>query len=69
LAGHIHPAVRCPSKAIVGGKLSCFWLTPEGMVLPAFGAFTGTKSIEPSRGDQVFVIAEDSVIPFPMIQR
>jgi DNA ligase-associated metallophosphoesterase len=68
LAGHIHPAFRCPGNSIVGGKLACFWLMPEGMVLPAFGAFTGTKSIEPLRGDRVFVIAEDSVIPFPVIQ-
>jgi metallophosphoesterase superfamily enzyme len=42
--------------------LPCFWLGKRHGVLPAFGAFTGSAVVRPSRGDQVFVIAEQEVL-------
>ncbi|HUQ28537.1 MAG TPA: ligase-associated DNA damage response endonuclease PdeM [Usitatibacter sp.] len=63
LAGHIHPAVRlsaCGEKPL---RLPCFWFGVRYGVLPAFGAFTGNAEVLPRRGDQVFVIAEDEVVP------
>ncbi len=61
LAGHIHPAVRLADG---GGafRLPCFWFAKRVGVLPAFGAFTGTATVAPRRGDQVFVIADGEVI-------
>lgn len=61
LAGHIHPAVRLSGEG-ESLRLPCFWFGARYGVLPAFGAFTGTAMIRPSRGDQVYVIAERDVI-------
>ncbi len=61
LAGHIHPAVRM-SGAGESVRLPCFWFGTRYGVLPAFGAFTGSASVRPKRGDQVFVIAESEVL-------
>jgi len=62
LAGHIHPAVRLSAEGERGVKLPCFWFGARCGVLPAFGAFTGSVSVLPKRGDQVFVIAESEVL-------
>ena len=62
LAGHIHPAVRLSSPGERALRLPCFWFGARYGVLPAFGAFTGSASVLPRRGDQVFVIAEDEVL-------
>jgi len=35
---------------------------PETGVLPAFGEFTGNHIIQPKKGDQVFVIAENRIV-------
>ena len=32
------------------------------MILPAFGQFTGTHSLDPKDSDEVFAIVEDSII-------
>jgi hypothetical protein len=32
------------------------------MVLPSFGSFTGSKAINPKKGDRVFVVTEEEVI-------
>jgi DNA ligase-associated metallophosphoesterase len=61
LAGHIHPAVHL-SDASGSLRLPCFWFSKRVGVLPAFGAFTGTATVRPRVGDQVFVIADDEVI-------
>jgi DNA ligase-associated metallophosphoesterase len=62
LAGHIHPAWRLPGSMLVREKLACFWLTPRGLILPAFGTFTGTRVIERSAQDRIFVIADTKVL-------
>jgi DNA ligase-associated metallophosphoesterase len=61
LAGHIHPAVHL-SDASGSMRLPCFWFSKRVGVLPAFGAFTGTATVRPREGDQVFVIADGEVI-------
>jgi DNA ligase-associated metallophosphoesterase len=62
LAGHIHPAVRLSGAGESSMRLPCFWFGVRYGVLPAFGAFTGSASVKPRRGDQVFVIAEEEVL-------
>lgn len=61
LSGHIHPAIALTDS---GGtmRLPCFWFAKRVGVLPAFGAFTGTATVRPRDGDQVFVIADGEVI-------
>lgn len=62
VAGHIHPGVslRGPSEKMT---LPCFYFGQSYGLLPAFGGFTGLGKIQPHRGDSVFVIVEDEVIP------
>lgn len=60
--GHIHPAIRLLGTGKQRLKLPCFLHKPKQLILPAFGQFTGTHVLEPTKQDQVFVIAEDEVI-------
>ena len=62
LAGHIHPSVRLRGNGRQYLRLPCFYFGAKQGILPAFGAFTGTATIQPQKGDRVFVIAEDVVM-------
>lgn len=62
LAGHVHPAVRLIGAARERTRLPCFWFGARTGVLPAFGEFTGLGDVDPLPGDQVFVVAGDSVV-------
>lgn len=63
LAGHIHPGVQLNGIGLRGVKVSCFHKTPDQMVIPAFGTFTGHFIISPTSDDHIFAIADDQVIP------
>jgi DNA ligase-associated metallophosphoesterase len=65
ICGHIHPGFRLEA-GIRSETLGCFWLQPTCFVLPAFGEFTGLYSVQPNRGDQVFVIAGNQVLRVPI---
>jgi len=58
ICGHIHPAVRLKGKGKVSMKFPCFWLSNKQLVMPAFGAFTGSKIVKPKKGDRVAVLTE-----------
>ena len=62
LAGHIHPAIKLKGKARQSLRVPCFYFGNENGILPAFGNFTGTASINIKKTDNVFVIAEKEVI-------
>jgi DNA ligase-associated metallophosphoesterase len=64
LAGHLHPAYRLAGRRDAV-RLPCFWFGESVGVLPAFGDFTGAKSIHPAPGDRVYMVAGDSVIAVP----
>lgn len=68
LAGHIHPAVRLNGPANDSVRLPCFWFGQYVCVLPAFGEFTGTYTVQPASGDRVFVVAEARVIEISATQ-
>lgn len=64
LAGHLHPGYRLGR----GGdaiRLPCFWFGHEAGsrigVLPAFGAFTGTATVDARIDDRIFVVSPDAV--------
>ena len=61
LAGHLHPAYRLRGLGRESIRLSCFWLTASGMVLPAFGEFTGCMEIPRASVDRIFVVAGERV--------
>lgn len=60
-AGHLHPAVK-----LVGSgeslRLRCFTLHRQCLTLPAFGAFTGCKLVEPHRDRRVFAVVDNEVM-------
>lgn len=62
LCGHIHPAVMLRGKGRQLLKLPCFFQTENQLILPAFGEFTGTYSMQPTDGDIVYTIIKDAVI-------
>jgi DNA ligase-associated metallophosphoesterase len=64
LCGHLHP-IALLTEPRAGGRtlrLPCFHVGAAQTILPAFGAFTGGKTIAPVRGDRVFVIAGGQVL-------
>lgn len=63
LAGHLHPAVNLEGAGRQSERLPCFFFGPRAGLLPAFGAFTGTARVRPGRGDRVYVVAGDEVVP------
>jgi DNA ligase-associated metallophosphoesterase len=62
LAGHVHPCAVLVGPARLRERLPCFWIGAEVAVLPAFGEFTGCAEVQPREGDEVWVVAGDSVV-------
>ncbi len=62
LAGHIHPGVRLAGAGRQRLTVPCFHVTGGGVVLPAFGAFTGLGMVSVAAGDQIFAIAGDALV-------
>ncbi len=60
--GHIHPAIKLKGFGRQNLRLSCFFKTKNQLILPAFGEFTGTYTLKPSKKDEVYVIVEDKVV-------
>ncbi|HTU25685.1 MAG TPA: ligase-associated DNA damage response endonuclease PdeM [Pirellulales bacterium] len=65
LAGHLHPALTLDDCCGSSVRSVCFWFRQRVAVLPAFGRFTGAKSVRPSASDRVFVVDSESVIEIP----
>lgn len=61
-SGHIHPAVRLKGKGRQSLRLPCFFKNKHQLILPAFGAFTGTHVLKKKRADEVYAIADAMVI-------
>ncbi|MCW2118956.1 ligase-associated DNA damage response endonuclease PdeM [Flavobacterium sp. 7A] len=59
--GHIHPGVKLFGIGRQHLKLACFFQTPNQMILPAFGSFTGKYFIAPTKDNTIFGIADDTV--------
>jgi len=62
VAGHVHPAVRLRGRGRQWERLPCFWLRREGIVLPAFGDFTGLGDVELAEGDRAFAVANGTIV-------
>lgn len=62
IAGHIHPAVRLGGRGGQRMRLPCFYLRPNQLILPSFGAFTGSHTLTPEAGDRFVVLAGDELV-------
>lgn len=62
LGGHIHPVMHlsCVRRRL---RVPVFWKRPEYLVMPSFGSFTGGAIIAPEKGDAVFAVGPERVIP------
>jgi DNA ligase-associated metallophosphoesterase len=64
ISGHIHPCVAVHGKARQSLRLPCFYVGETNMILPAFGQFTGMKSMDKKfKGDKFYAIAGQEVMP------
>jgi uncharacterized protein len=63
LAGHWHPAVTLRGPARDHQRLACFCLIDGLLVLPAFGAFTGSSPQSPPSGSVCYPVGGGSVWP------
>lgn len=65
-SGHIHPAIRLHGAGRQTLRLPCFFKSKNQMIFPAFGEFTGSHTLKPTKKDEVFAITEDSVFQVAM---
>jgi uncharacterized protein len=63
ICGHIHPGVFLKGKAKQSVRIPCFHLSGSILTLPSFGNFTGTMAIRPKRGDKIWGISGEKIIP------
>ena len=63
IAGHWHPAVTLRGPARDHQRLACFCLLDQVLVLPAFGAFTGSSPHAPPVGSLCFPVGGERVWP------
>ncbi|MCA3232227.1 MAG: ligase-associated DNA damage response endonuclease PdeM, partial [Cupriavidus sp.] len=52
LAGHLHPACVLRGRGSDALRLPCFVVGQRGMILPAFGAFTGHATVRAGEGER-----------------
>lgn len=62
-SGHIHPGVRISGLGKQSLRFPCFYFTPKLAILPAFGEFTGFVLVNPTKGDKIFAIVNDDILP------
>ncbi len=62
MAGHLHPSISLSTWGRVRTRLKCFWERPSGLILPAFGEFTGGANCQPSENDRIVGIADGELI-------
>tara|TARA_B100000497_G_C7677365_1_gene409317 strand:+ start:410 stop:1096 length:687 start_codon:yes stop_codon:yes gene_type:complete len=61
--GHIHPGIGIKGKGRQHVRLPCFYSHNYYMILPAYGTFTGVKTLTLSEGNIAYAILKDKVIP------
>ena len=61
LAGHVHPAVRLRGAGRDALRLPCFCMEEGLALLPAFGAFTGSHTLDAAPGRQRMAVGAGRV--------
>lgn len=62
ICGHIHPGVRLYGKGRQSIRISCFHLSENQLILPAFGRFTGLSLVKRKAQDHIYGISGEKVI-------
>ena len=65
IAGHLHPAIRLTGKAKQQLRLPGWWFRSkhQTLVMPNFGTFTGSSTVDVKAGDQFWICTGQSVMP------
>lgn len=62
--GHLHPVVSVGgARTAARVRTACFWFDGMTAILPAFGSFTGGRSMAMRGDEQVFAAGDLAVIP------
>jgi uncharacterized protein len=61
-SGHVHPAVSVKGLGKQSLRFPCFYFTPSFAILPAFGKFTGTYTVEPAKNEKTYAVVNNSLI-------
>ncbi len=69
LAGHLHPVLRLRDGQRDAMRLPGFWQRPGGLVLPAFGTFTGGHAVQLDRSHVFHAIAGEGIVSTGPIRR
>lgn len=67
--GHVHPSIKMVGLGRQSARLRCFFKSEHQLLLPAFGEFTGSHTLEAAAGCEVFALLGDSVLPVPVIEK
>jgi DNA ligase-associated metallophosphoesterase len=60
-SGHIHPAVQLRGAGRQTLRFPCFFKSQHQMIVPAFGEFTGTHTLKPTRKNEVYAVTKEAV--------
>ena len=61
--GHVHPAIRLSGLGRQSVRLRCFFKSETQLILPAFGEFTGSHTLNAKKNCKVFALLGDTVLP------
>ena len=63
LSGHVHPVIRLRELGKSALRVPVFWHKAAGLILPAFGLFTGGYAVSPGEGERMFAVGSSGVVP------
>lgn len=65
LAGHVHPLLHLRGPGGAGERCACFAVGETGMILPAFGSFTGGAQVDGAVFTRLYLAGDDRVFAVP----
>lgn len=69
VCGHVHPSIRLVGLGRQSARLRCFFKSEHQLLLPAFGEFTGSHTLKPVEGSEVYALLGDTVLPVPIQEK
>jgi DNA ligase-associated metallophosphoesterase len=61
-SGHVHPGIQIKGIGKQSLRFPCFYFSKNQCILPAFSKFSGLAILKPKKQDQVYAIANDTII-------
>jgi len=62
ICGHIHPGISLYGAGRQKLTMPCYFVSPQRIILPAFGRFTGLAKMSCGKNDRAFAVAGKKVI-------